>query len=151
MSLRLRPITQAEAKAFVQERHRHHRAPVGSLWQHAVQDEASGRIVGVAIVGRPVSRALDDGFTAEVTRLCTDGAANACSMLYGAARRAAVAKGYVRGITYILASESGASLRAAGWRRLWDVRGRSWNCPTRARVDKHPTEDKVAFGWGDWP
>lgn len=87
----------------------------------------------------------------EVTRLCTDGEPNGCSMLYGAARRAAIAKGYRRGLTYILASETGASLRAAGWRFLWHVPGRSWDTPSRRRTDKHPTEDKHAYGWGDWP
>lgn len=67
------------------------------------------------------------------------------------ARRAAIAKGYRRGLTYILASETGASLRAAGWRFLWHVPGRSWDTPSRPRTDKHPTVDKHAYGWGDWP
>jgi hypothetical protein len=53
-------------------------------------------------------------------------------------------------LTYILASETGASLRAAGWRFLWHVPGRSWDTPSRPRTDKHPTEDKHAYGWGDW-
>lgn len=147
--IELRPITRDEAFAFVTTHHRHHRPPVGDIWRHAVHDD-DGVLVGVAIVGRPVSRALDDGLTVEITRMCTDGAPNACSMLYAAARRAADAKGYRRGLTYILASEDGASLRAAGFRRLWDVRGRSWDCPSRPRTDKHPTDDKVAYGWGAW-
>ena len=66
-------------------------------------------------------------------------------MLYGAAARAAKAMGYRRIITYILASESGASLRATGWRRDGVVKGRSWDCPTRPRTDKHPTEDKTRW------
>jgi hypothetical protein len=107
--------------------------------------------VAVAVVGRPVARALDDGLTMEVTRLASDGHPNACSMLYAAARRAAEAKGYRRGLTYTLASEGGASLRAVGWAKLWDVKGRSWDCPSRPRSDKHPTVDKVAYGWGAWP
>lgn len=72
--------------------------------------------MGVAIVGRPVSRHLDDGWTLEVNRLCTDGSRNACSALYAAAWRAARAMGYKRLVTYILESENGASLRAAGWK-----------------------------------
>lgn len=72
-------------------------------------------------------------------------------MLYGAARRAAIAKGYRRGLTYILDSEDGASLRASGWTPLWTVAGRSWDTPSRGRTDKHPTVDKQAFGWGAWP
>lgn len=147
--IELRPITRDEAHAYIREHHRHHGAPVGELWRHAVHNDA-GVIVGVACVGRPVAHALDDGLTCEVTRLCTDGTPNACSMLYAACKRAAEAKGYRRGITYILASESGASLRAAGWAKLWDVRGRSWNCPGRPRTDKHPTCDKEAWGWGKW-
>jgi hypothetical protein len=120
------------------------------MWAHGVHDEA-GELVGVATVGRPVARALDDGLTSEVTRLATNGHPNACSMLYGAARRASIAKGYRRGLTYILESEDGASLRAAGWHFLWAVKGRSWDCPSRPRTDKHSTEDKVAYGWGAWP
>ena len=77
--------------------------------------EADGRLAGVAIVGRPVSRYLDDGKTLEVNRLCTDGTKNACSFLYAAAARAARAMGYQRIITYTLDTEGGASLRAAGW------------------------------------
>jgi len=152
--IELRPITRDECDAYIAAHHRHHRPPVGALWRHAVHD-AAGHIVGVAVVGRPVARALDDGLTVEVTRVCTDGTPNACSMLYGAARRAADAKGYRRGLTYILSSEErasgAASLRAAGLRRLWDVTGRSWDCESRPRADKHPTEDKVAYGWGAWP
>jgi hypothetical protein len=147
--IELRPITRDDGDAFIRRHHRHHGVPVGALWRHAVHDDG-GNIVGVAVVGRPVARALDDGLTVEVTRLATDGEPNACSMLYAAARRAAIAKGYRRGITYILASENGASLRAAGWRVLWTVKGRSWTCPSRPRTDKHPTEDKIAYGWGSF-
>ena len=148
--IELRPITQPDAFAFIAQHHRHHRPPVGALWWQAVHDDA-GQLVGVAISGRPVARALDDGLTVEVTRLCTDGTPNACSMLYAAARRAAEAKGYRRGLTYILASEPGTSLRAAGWQSLWTTSGGSWDRPARRRIDKHPTEPKVAYGWGAWP
>lgn len=145
----LHPITRADAFAFIQQHHRHHRVPTGGLWWHSVQDDM-GLTLGVAIVGRPVARPLADGLTAEVTRLCTDGSPNVCSMLYAATRRAAQAKGYVRGLTYILESESGASLRASGWAPLWRVRGRTWSTPSRVREDKHPLENKQAWGWGDW-
>lgn len=148
--LELRPVKRDDARPFIREHHRHHGVPTGFMWAHGVHDD-NGELVGVATVGRPVARALDDGLTAEVTRLCTNGAPNACSILYGAARRAAIAKGFRRGLTYILASEDGASLRASGWRYLWAVKGRSWDTPTRPRTDKHPTEDKHAYGWGAWP
>lgn len=86
--LDVRPVTREEGDRFVREKHRHHGVPVGALWRHAVHDD-DGQMV--AVVGRPVARALDDGLTMEVTRLCTDGAPNACSMLYAAARLAALA------------------------------------------------------------
>lgn len=160
-TIELRPITRDEAHAYIRAHHRHHGAPVGELWRHAVHDD-DGNLVGVATVGRPVARGLDDGLTVEVTRMCTVNAPNADSMLYGAARRAADAKGYRRGLTYLLRSEydrfndegrriGGAGARAAGYVFLWDVAGRSWDCPSRPRADKHPTEDKVALGWGQWP
>ena len=149
MTISLSPISKAQADVYIRDVHRHHRPTVGALWWQGAKHE-SGELAGVAVVGRPVARALDDGLTVEVTRLCTDGSKNVCSLLYSATRRVALAKGYRRGLTYIRASETGASLRAAGWQKLWAVRGRSWDCPSRPRVDKHPTEDKVAYGWGDW-
>ena len=109
----LRPVKREEARAFIRDHHRHHGVPVGWLWLHGAQD-ADGVLAGVCVVGRPVAKELDDGLTMEVTRLATLGQRNACSLLYGAARRAAIAKGYRRGLTYILSSEDGASLRAAG-------------------------------------
>ena len=142
--VRLVPCFLSEARAFVDEHHRHHPAPVGGLFAVAVARAED--VVGVAIVGRPVARKLDGGFTAEVTRLCVlDGNPNACSMLYGACWRAARAIGYRKLITYTLKSESGASLRASGWRVVGEVRGRSWDTPSRPRVDKHPTQDKIKW------
>lgn len=57
----------------------------------------------------------------------------------------AKALGYKRIGTYILATESGMTLKAAGWRLIGEVKGRSWSCPSRPRVDKHPTQDKLLF------
>ncbi len=85
--LELKPVTLAEANAFVAQHHRHHKPVTGHKFSIGCME--NGRLVGVAIVGRPVSRYLDNGFTLEVNRLCTDGAKNACSMLYAAAWRAA--------------------------------------------------------------
>lgn len=106
--LELIPMTLREANAFVEQHHRHHKPVVGHKFSIGVSD--GEKVVGVAIVGRPVGRFLDDGWTLEVTRLCTDGTHNACSMLYAAAWRAARAMGYRRVVTYILESETGASL-----------------------------------------
>jgi len=143
MKLEIVPIFQDEAKAFVCQYHRHHKPPVGSIFQ--IGCALNDRIVGVVIVGRPVSRKLQDGYTVEVTRLATDGTKNVCSKLYAAAWRTAKALGYKRLITYILESEPGTSLRAAGWREIGRAGGLSWNVPSRPRVDKCPAQMKIRF------
>lgn len=131
------PCELAAANEFVRVHHRHHKPVVGHRFSLAVADDA-GKVRGVAIVGRPVARRRDDGWTLEVTRLATDGCPNACSALYAAAWRAGKAMGYRRVGTYILASEPGTSLTAAGWRCIGATPGRSWDVPSRPRVDKHP-------------
>lgn len=119
------PLPLTEANAFVVEHHRHHGKVVGHKFSMGVAD-ANGEIHGVAIVGRPVARRLDDGLTLEITRVATDGAKDACSALYGACRRAAFALGYKRLVTYTLASESGVSLKASGYRMVAESGGGSW-------------------------
>lgn len=132
--LELVPIDRDGANAFVREHHRHSNPVLGAKLYVAVA--VAGRIVGVGIAGRPVSRHLDDGWTLEFTRVCTDGARNACSKLYGALWRAAKALGYRRAVTYTKARESGASLRAAGWIVVAELAPRrGWDTPTRPRVD----------------
>lgn len=143
MSLEIVPIEFPEACQFIKEHHRHHRPPLSHKFSIAAA--VGDKIVGVVVIGRPVARHLLDGFTLEVTRLATDGHRNACSMLYAAAWRAAKAMGYRRLITYILNSESGTSLKAAGWKMVGSVRGRSWNTPARPRVDKSPIQGKFRF------
>lgn len=143
------PLHLRDANRFVAEHHRHHQPIQGHKFSIGLVQ--NGALVGVAIVGRPVSRAVDDGLTAEVTRLCTDGTKNACSRLYAAGWRAARAMGYRRMVTYIFDSESGVSLKAAGWQRLGHVPGKSWNRPNRFRLDKHPLCDKRKYGIGQWP
>lgn len=137
------PVDWPTAKGFVRDFHRHHRPPVGHKF--SIGAMLGDKLVGVVIVGRPVSRARDDRRTLEVTRLCTDGTRNACSFLYGAAARAAFALGYVRIGTYTLPDEGGVSLRASGWKLIGEVKGRSWNCPARPRADSHPTSDKLSW------
>ena len=103
------------------------------------------KMVGVAIVGRPVARSRDDGRTLEVTRLCTDGTRNVCSFLYGRAAKAAFALGYSRIGTYIRADEAGASLYAANWRLVGETKGRSWDCPSRPRQDRTDIINRSLF------
>jgi hypothetical protein len=132
VELEITPIALDEANAFVALHHRHHKPVPGAKFCIAVSD---GTVRGVAIVGRPVARMSDDGWTLEVNRCCTDGARNACSMLYGAAWRAAKALGYRRLITYTLPSEGGASMRATGWKCLGLRGGGNWNVKSRPRID----------------
>jgi len=143
MSLELQPITYREACLFILEHHRHHKPPQGHLFSIAVNDEV--RVVGVVMIGRPVARGLDDHWTAEVTRCCTDGTPHVASKLYAAAWRAARAMGYRRLVTYTLIAEPGTSLRAAGWKSLYQTPGKSWNVPSRPRVDKHPLGQKTLW------
>lgn len=124
--------------------HRHHGRVQGCKFSIGVVD-GDGTLRGVAIVGRPTARHRDDGATAEVTRLATDGCPNACSALYAASWRTARAMGYRRLGTYILDSEPGTSLRAAGWTLMGEAGGGTWNRPNRAREDKHPTQPKLLW------
>ena len=131
--LQIRRIDLADANAFVAKIHRHHEPTVGHKFSIAVY---RGEVLrGVAIVGRPVARRIDDNFTLEVTRLATDGEKNACSILYSAAARSAEAMGFARIVTYTLASEGGASLRASGWIADRFVEAKSWVTPSRLWVN----------------
>lgn len=132
--LRIVPITLAEANALVRRWHRHHAPAVGYRFAIgcALPD---GTLVGAAIVGRPVSRAIATGalFVAEVTRLVTDGTKNACSILYAASARTAQGMGYNKIQTYILDSETGVSLKASGWHLEATTEGGTWNGRSRAQ------------------
>lgn len=141
--LELVPITLKEANFFVEQHHRHHKPVTGHKFSIAASD--GEKIVGVAIVGQPVSRYLDDGWTLEVNRLCTDGTKNACSFLYSAAWRAAKNMGYKKLITYILQSENGASLKASGWKCVGEAGGKRWTGKRRPEVDLYPAQMKLKF------
>jgi len=144
MKYELQPITLAEANEFVARYHRHHGKVQGHKFSIALNDGTD--VIGVAIIGRPVARNLDNGWTLEVTRLCViNGFKDAASMLYAASWRAARALGYKRLITYILKSETGVSLQAANWRLIGEAGGGTWDRKDRPRIDKHPTEKKMLF------
>jgi hypothetical protein len=135
VTLRLVPISLAVANEHVAAWHRHNAPVVGHKFSIGVSD-AEGVLRAVAIVGRPVARGFDDGDTLEVVRVASDGAKNACSMLYGACKRAAFALGYRRVVTYTQADESGASPRAAGYRVIGQRPARAgWSVPSRPRDD----------------
>jgi len=137
------PCTLSEANIYVEKYHRHHKKVQGHKFSlMAIND---GEIVGVAIVGRPVARFLDDGLTLEVTRVATNGYKNACSFLYGACWRATKALGYKKLITYTLSNEQGGSLKAVGWKLIGECGGGTWNCESRPRIDKHPLQKKLRW------
>ena len=129
--LTIRPVSLAQANAFVIDKHRHHDKVQGHKFSIGCYEDDV--LHGVAIVGRPVARHLDDGQTLEVTRLCTDGTYNACSILYGRCSKIAKDMGYRKIITYILESESGSSLKASGWKCEGEAGGQSWDTPNRPR------------------
>lgn len=147
MGLQVVPISLKEANAFVEMHHRHHKPVVGHKFSIGASD--GEKIVGVAIVGRPVSRHLDDGWTLEVSRCCTDGTKNACSLLYGAAWRAARAMGYKKIVTYILVSEHGSSLKASGYKCVGQAGGLRWTGKRRPEVDLCPAQMKLRFERSD--
>ena len=138
MRLSVRPVELRDARAFVVQHHRHSEPPVGHRFSVGVEDD-EGVLHGVGILGRPVARKADDGRTAEVLRVATDGTPNACSMLYGALVRAAFALGFKRVITYTLISEPGTSLRASGWTRDGESQGGEWKHTTGPRAHDKPT------------
>jgi hypothetical protein len=120
--------------------------PRGMKFAVGIADEESV-LRAVAIAGRPVARLLDNGQTLEVTRVTTDGCPDACSMLYGACWRAAKALGYTRLVTYTQQGETGASLRAAGWRVLAERPAHpGWDRPSRPR-DAKGTEHMPRTLW----
>ena len=141
------PLTLREANEFVANFHRHNKPTQGGRF--AIGAVCDGNLVGVAIVGRPVSQGLQDGFTAEVTRVCVqdDAPRNVCSFLYGRCWRIWQQMGGKRMITYTLQSESGASLRGAGWKVLGEVKPQSWDRKGRQR-EWQPIYGQLKFRWG---
>lgn len=155
--LKIRPITFRTACSFILKEHRHHDVPQGHKF--SIGCFRGEDLIGVAVTGRPTSRHTDSGekvcfgelvsenvCVAEVTRLCTDGSENACSKLYAASRRIAKEMGYDYIITYILESEKGFSLKAAGWHKdKGRFGGKTWDRPSRRRKNKSPQEFKWRY------
>jgi hypothetical protein len=145
MSLRVKPCELKEANAFVASLHRHHKPVVGHRFSLKTVD-ADGVIHGVAICGRPVARMVSPTKVLEVTRLCTDGTYNSCSILYAAAARAAQAMGYEKIQTYLLESEPATSVKASGWEfESLSAGGEGWQSRPGRRSDQ-PIEPKQRWG-----
>ena len=150
-SLYVVPLDLNTANEFVTRFHRHNRPVPGAKLCIGVADE-TGLLRGAAIVGRPVSRMLDDGRTLEVTRVVTDGCPNACSLLYATARSVVFTLGYARLVTYTLQGESGASLRGAGWKRVSATTastGKGW-LNRSGRTDQ-PVYTQAKYRWEALP
>lgn len=146
------PIELKDAQTYINQYHRHHIAAHRDKFRIAASSDGKD-IIGVIQVGRPVSRVLDDGHTLEVLRLCTTGDRNVCSFLYSRAARIAKEMGYEKIITYILESEHGTSLKAAGWElETTGVGGTDWNVPSRPReviatqISLFPEKQKYPIG-----
>lgn len=139
----IQPCSLAFANNYVTVYHRHHKAVRGCKFCLSLQD--GNETIGVAICGRPVSRYLDNGLTLEINRLCTNGAKNACSMLYGACVRVAKEMGYRKVITYILESENGASLKASNFKCEGIAGGVQWTGNRSGRDNGVPKEMKTRW------
>ncbi|NLW90987.1 MAG: hypothetical protein GXY34_05240 [Syntrophomonadaceae bacterium] len=144
----LQPLSLKEAQTFINENHRHNVAPIRDKFRIGLND--GEKVIGVIMVGRPIARHNDDGWTLEVTRCCVlEGYKDANSMLYAAAWRATRNMGYKRLITYTLITEPGTSLVAAGWKVIGQTKARpkGWDTPSRPRVmaEKYPTEQKTIW------
>jgi hypothetical protein len=138
MDARICPVTLKEAQEFTVANHLSFRQ---YFHKFSIGLREDGRLIGVVTAGRPVARALDDGYTLEITRCCVmEGHKNACSMLYAAALRVARAMGFLCAVTYSLPNESGSSLKAVGFQfdgmtkyypNGWDMPGRPRKKPAR--------------------
>ena len=138
MKLTIKPISLKAANEYVAENHRHSKPTRGHKFSISVHNEHG--LVGVAIIGRPVARVLDNGTTAEILRVCTDGTPNACSKLYGASVKACKAMGYTKIVTYTTAEENGASLKASNFTPTGNVTARQWDTPSRPREQREALE-----------
>lgn len=147
--LYVKPITIPVANTFIEEHHRHHGPlPGGFAWFCVGAILEDGRLVGVAVAGRPTNRNNDDGWTIEVLRLATDGTMNAPSLLLGACARAGRAIGARRIVTYTLDDETGASLRGAGWvRSASGIRSWWWHAGARKPAIQREHFERTKSRW----
>lgn len=140
--MKIIPFTLNQINDFIEKHHRHHKPVQGHRFSLGLLDD-EGQVIGACSVGRPVSRGCDPWFTAEVTRLVTDGSKNACSKLYSASARICKEMGFNKIQTYILDSEPGTSLKASGWTKEVDTKGGQWTGTNgKPRRQDQPTVPK---------
>ena len=148
MKLKVIPITLREANDFVENFHRHNTRTQRDGGRFAIGATTGESMVGIAIVGRPIARLLDDGYTSEVTRCCVldDAPKNSCSFLYGRCWRIWQQMGGKRMVTYTLSTESGSSLKGAGWKIVGETKPGGWNREGRER-SWQPIYGQMKFRW----
>jgi hypothetical protein len=140
-SYSLVPCTVKAAIRWVSEHHRHLRRELaGARFGVALADQA-GTWVGVALVTSG-PRVWESSGRCNIARVCTTGAKNACSRLYGAICRAAAALGYIEAWTYTLPEESGISLRASGFEDMGITSGGEHSRLNRIRRPAERPEPK---------
>ena len=146
MKLRVIPCSLRKANDFVEVFHRHNLRTSRDGGKFAVAVASDIKVVGVAIVGNPLSATLMDGLTAEVLRVCVlpDAPRNCNSLLYGACRRIWFEMGGRKILTYTLTEESGASLRGAGWVLAATVKGH--NIATWGKQDHLRRREQAILG-----
>lgn len=150
VKLHVIPMTFRQGSAWVAEYHRHNKPPRGCKFVIGAADD-DGTIWGVAMAGRPVARASDDGLTLEVNRTVTTpgGPPNVNSFLYGACWRIAREMGYMRAVTMTQGDEPGTSMIAAGWKCIGERKPRaSWQESTK---DPRLLAMRDPVGNGDMP
>ena len=142
--MKIIPLTLKQANKFIADNHRHHKKVISHRFSIGLKFDEE--LIGICVVGRPVSRGFDPYNIAEVTRLCVlENYPNACSKLYSCAARICKEMGFLKIITYILNTEPGTSLLASGWNKTGETQGGSWSSTKRPRIDKHPIIPKYRY------
>lgn len=123
--LRIIPCSLRKANDFVSVYHRHSKRTARNGGKFAIGIANGSHVIGIAIVGNPLSATYMDGVTAEVLRTCVlpNPPKNCNSLLYGACRRIWFEMGGRKILTYTLTHESGASLRGSGWILAAEIKG----------------------------
>ena len=132
------PITVKAARQWCRAVHRHLPEVQGGLFAASVCNDDG--LVAVGIAGNP-ARVWQGTGRIVISRVAAlselehvgNHAAPACTMIYGSLCRAARALGYREAWSYTLPGESGASLRAAGFRYMGETSGGEWDREGRPR------------------
>jgi hypothetical protein len=141
------PLTLRIANDFVEKHHRHSARTSNDGGKFAIGLEVDGDLVGVAIVGRPVARLLQQPGTAELLRCCVipNAPTGSAKTLNSRCKRIWQLMGGTRLVTYTLLSERGGSLLGTGFAPEASVPGRRWNGSKNGDRDL-AAEPKIRWG-----